>query len=89
MNTAREAGEPHDKTSGARGSHCGERFSLEVFGWNLGGSSLDCFRQSLAENLGGGVDKEQLGLLQECPRGKVGWSTDSAGSTGDLLNGEG
>ena len=72
---AQEAGDARQSAPSPRAPGPEECLSLEVFGWNLGGSAWDCFRQSLAENMGGGVDREMIGLLQECPRGKAGWST--------------
>ena len=80
---ARAAPVNHTVAPAARKAESGV-LSLETFGWNVGGSGLDCLASALSGHLGG-CSKEGVGLLQ-CPRGKVGWSSTRQGCFSVLVH---
>ena len=49
---------------------------FDVFGWNVGGSSLDCLCDVVAQHAGRPLRDSDVFAVQEFPRRKEGWTTD-------------
>ena len=49
---------------------------FDVFGWNVGGSSLDCLCDVVVQHAGRPLRDSDVFAAQEFPRRREGWTTD-------------
>ena len=54
-------------------------FEFNVFGWNVGGAPLDCLGEALLLHAGRRVRADDLFIVQELSRRKLGWSVAAQG----------